>query len=403
MSTSCRTAALALLALAACGGAPAGERPAPPQTLSAPVSPHRDDSLSGLRDQVDAYLANAGIAKGAHVTELTIDPAISAAADEAVRRIAADAQVREAFMVVLDPRTGEILALSGRRHAQQAAHDASDAWDLAVRSAYTPASVTKTFTMAAALDAGAIRADQRFSGEKGAWTLDGDTLTDASPHGEMSATEVLVFSSNIATGKIALTLGKERLGEAFARFRFGVPPRVELEGPNAGKMNPFASLSRYETAETGAGHGFELSPLQVAFGFASIANGGTYRRPTLIRRVEDATGRVIHESAPEPQRIIRPETAQTVMRMLEAAVDRDDAHGKAARIPGCHVAGKTGTGEGREGWTYGSFVGAFPSEKPRMVILAGAVTRDGAGYTGPSIAAPLFREVAQKIIAKTGC
>jgi len=393
--------------MAACGGSPAvAAAPSPAAAVSAPsltVSsaqrPAEDSRIpQGLRGQVDTYLAASGLVKGPHVTELTIDPAISAWADEAVTRAVQDPQVREALTVVVDPRTGEVLALRGRRHGQQ-----DDAWDLGVRGEYTPASVTKTFTLAAALDAGVVRADQRFSGDNGKSLIDGQILTDASPHGDMSTTDMMVFSSNIVAGKIALALGKERLGEAFGRFHFGEVPRIELQGAAAGKLKPFSSLTKFQTAVLGAGHYYVLSPLQVAMGFASVVNDGVYNRPTLVRRVKDDAGRTVYESKPEPQRILRHETSETEMRMLRAAVDRDDAHGKTARVPGCQVAGKTGSGEAEEGWGYVTFAGTFPAEKPRVVIVTGVVAREDAGYSGPKTAAPMFREIAQKIIAATGC
>ncbi|WP_394841722.1 hypothetical protein LZC95_32185 [Pendulispora brunnea] len=387
-----------LSAVAACGGSPAAGT-APSLSVSSAQRPAEDSRIpQGLRGQVDTYLEASGLVKGPHVTELTIDPTISAWADEAVSRMAEDPQVREALMVVVDPRSGEILALRGRRHGKQ-----DDAWDLAVRGEYTPASVTKTFTLAAALDAGSVRVDQKFQGDNGKALIDGQILTDGSPHGEMSTTDMMVFSSNIAAGKIALGLGKERLGEAFRRFHFFDVPRVELQGARAGNLKPFSSLTPYQTAALGAGHGFALSPLQVVMGFASVVNDGVYQRPTLVRRVKDDSGRIVYEGKPEPQRILRHETAEAEMRILEATVDRDDAHAKTARIPGCHVAGKTGSGEDVEGWSYVTFAGTFPSEKPRFVILAGVVAREDSGYSGPKTAAPMFRQIAQKIIAANGC
>ncbi|WP_394831033.1 hypothetical protein LVJ94_31435 [Pendulispora rubella] len=388
----------ALSTVAACGRSPATDT-APAVSVSSAQRPAEDPRLPlGLRGQVDAYLEASGIAKGPHVTELTIDPTISAWADEAVSHMAEDPQVREALMVVVDPRSGEILALRGRRHGKQ-----DDAWDLAVRGEYSPASVTKTFTLAAALDAGTVRADQRFQGDNGKALIDGKILTDGSPHGEMSTTDMMVFSSNIVAGKMALALGKERLGEAFGRFHFTEAPRIELQGARAGNLKPFSSLTPYQTAALGAGHGFALSPLQVVMGFASVVNDGVYNRPTLVRRVKDETGRVVYESKSEPQRILRHETSETEMRILEAAVDREDAHAKTARIPGCHVAGKTGTGEDADGWNYVTFAGTFPAEKPRLVILAGVVVREDSGHSGPNTAAPFFRRVAQKIVAANGC
>ncbi|HWL88627.1 MAG TPA: penicillin-binding transpeptidase domain-containing protein [Polyangiaceae bacterium] len=393
------TAATSAASSAAQTGAPAAEK----ESENDPRVPR------GLRNDVEAYLDGAGIVKGPHTTELTIDPAIQGLADEVAARTVAKETAREAFVIVLDPKTGEVLALSGKRRAaaakgsQSAEGDARDAWDLAVRSVYTPASVTKTYTAAAALDAGAIRVDQRFGGEKGKWRIGGDTFQDGVAHGNMSVADVLVLSSNIGAGKMAVALGRERLGDAFHRFHLGVVPRIELAGAAAGDQLAFGTFSTFKTAVTGAGHNFKMSPLQMAMAFVAVANDGVYEAPTLVRSVKDGAGRAVTRGEHEAQVILRPETAHTVLKMLEGVVEREDGTGKQARIAGCHIAAKTGTGEDAEGWLYGSIVGAFPSDKPRVVIFAGAVAPESKGYGGGTIAAPMFREIAEKIIAKTGC
>jgi len=257
------TAATSAASSAAQTGAPAAEK----ESENDPRVPR------GLRNDVEAYLDGAGIVKGPHTTELTIDPAIQGLADEVAARTVAKETAREAFVIVLDPKTGEVLALSGKRRAaaakgsQSAEGDARDAWDLAVRSVYTPASVTKTYTAAAALDAGAIRVDQRFGGEKGKWRIGGDTFQDGVAHGNMSVADVLVLSSNIGAGKMAVALGRERLGDAFHRFHLGVVPRIELAGAAAGDQLAFGTFSTFKTAVTGAGHNFKMSPLQMAMAF----------------------------------------------------------------------------------------------------------------------------------------
>ena len=189
---------------------------------------------------------------------------------------------------------------------------------------------------------------------------------------------MLAISTNVGFSRVFDRLGGDRLGRWLRRFHFGaVPAAIEDRS--------------YEGAMIAIGGTITATPLQMAAAYAALANGGAYVEPTLSRRV----------APPARETIVRPETARTVIGMLEAAVNGERATGKDARIAGARVAGKTGTaswdlpggGQGR----YASFIGIVPADRPRFVILVGVEGPREEG-TGGTAAAPAFARVAARAI-----
>jgi cell division protein FtsI (penicillin-binding protein 3) len=245
-------------------------------------------------------------------------------------------------------------------------------------------------TLAAALEEGVILPTESFDCEKGAWTYQGKVMHDAHSYGSLTVSEMLAVSSNIGFSKIFDRLGGDRLARWLRAFRLGTAPPVE--GANAGWMPERIADKSYEGAVVAIGEKVVASPLQVAAAYGALANGGVYVAPTLSRRT----------STSPSERIMKPETARTVMGMLEDAVNSERATGKLARIAGPRVAGKTGTAgwdlpNGEEG-IYASFVGIVPSSSPRFVILVGVEQPQKHGGGG-EIAAPVFARVASRALS----
>lgn len=313
----------------------------------------------------------------------TLQPALQKIADDELERLVADAKPESAAILVLDPSTGEILADAGKAHGAAA--------DVAVARAFVTGSTMKAIPLSAALDEGILKADERIDCEEGQWTYQGQVLHDWAPHGVVSLSDAVAVSSNVAFGKIADRLGGERLGKALRAFRFGVAPAVD--GAVAGTIPARLEDHAFSLAVAGIGEVVTASPLQVAAAYGAIANGGEYVAPTRTR------GGVV---APR-ERIMKAETARTVVSMLENVVYGDHATGGLARVDGVRVAGKTGTAAwdlpgGGEG-TYASFVGIVPSTAPRYVILVGVEQPHGEGTSGGEVAAPVFARVATRILA----
>jgi beta-lactamase regulating signal transducer with metallopeptidase domain len=310
----------------------------------------------------------------------TIDRRLQQLADEEIDRTVAEWQPAAATIVVLDPRTGEILANAGRAHGARA--------DLALQRAYVIGSTFKPVMLAAALDEGVVTPADRFDCENGARAYGDRILRDAGAYGTLTVPEMLAVSTNVGFSKVFDRLGGDRLGHWLRRFHFGAAPA--LPGAAAGTLPARIEDQSFEGACVAIGEGrMTATPLQLVAAYAVLANDGIYLAPTLTRR------------SPAPgEPLLKPSTAGAVVAMLEEAVNSEHATGKAARIAGVRVAGKTGTAawlpDGSEG-TYSSFVGIVPAEHPRFVILVGVESPRG-NESGGKVAAPAFARLASRAL-----
>ena len=304
---------------------------------------------------------------------------------------------RGATGIVMDVHTGAILAMAtfptydSNRYAatNPALYD-----NPAVARPYEPGSVMKAFTIAAALDAGAITTSTK--------VVDGNNLTIAGVriqnadryehpwgHGAITAQQVLQLSNNNGAAKIGLKMGGERLYQAFRRFGFGQPTDIDIAGEVAGTVwdprSPNAS-GALTTAQNAFGQGLTVTAVQLVAGYAAIANGGTMVTPHVIAGWTDGSGTYHSTTLPTGERVMRPETSATVMKLLLGAIDGGIARG--ASVPGYQIAGKTGTAEiagpvkvrdasGKlvtrnqyiPGWIDSSFIGVYPASRPQLVTL----------------------------------
>lgn len=349
------------LILAAC----AGERPATHAGAGGPAMPR---------------------AAGVQAPEgSTIDARMQAIADEEIGRAVDTWQAEAGVALVLEASTGAILANAGREGGASA--------DVATKRALVTGSTLKAVTLAAALDEGVVTPDERFDCERGSFTYRGKTMRDPGSYGVLTVPEMLATSTNVGFTKIFDRLGGARFGRWLRAFHFGAAPPVE--GAVGGDLPKLEAGATYEGAVAAIGEAMAATPLQIAAAYAAFANDGAYVAPTLSRA---------HAATREP--IMKPETARTVMRMLDGAVNGELATGKLARFEGVRVAGKTGTAawtlpSGGEG-TYASFVGVVPAP-PRsspLVILVGLVQPHVENATGKTAAAPTFARVASRVIAR---
>ncbi|HEY6460794.1 MAG TPA: penicillin-binding transpeptidase domain-containing protein, partial [Polyangiaceae bacterium] len=279
---------------------------------------------------------------------------------------------------------GEILADAGKANGVPA--------DVAVRTVYEPGSTMKAITLAGALDDGAVKPDDRFYGEGGAWTYQGKVLHDAHAWNEwLTLAQATAVSSNVVYAKVFDRLGGPRFSRWLRAFHFGEAPGVA--GAAAGSVPPPFEEHSVRGAVAAIGEGVLATPLQMAAAYGAIANGGEYVAPTRARR-----------TGPAPrERILKEETARSVVALLEGVVTADRATGTLARVEGATVAGKTGTAEtalpgGGEG-IYASFVGFVPSRAPRFVILVGVERPTAVKESGGEVAAPVFARVATRALA----
>ncbi|HEY8171209.1 MAG TPA: penicillin-binding protein 2 [Candidatus Limnocylindria bacterium] len=299
--------------------------------------------------------------------------------------------------LIMDAETGAILAMASYP-SYDANRFATTEGELfanpAIARQYEPGSVMKAFTVAAALDAGAITTRDTFVDDNnlrvGAVRIqNADRYDHPSGHGPITAGQVLRLSNNVGAAKIGLELGGDDLYEAFLRFGFGAPTGIELSGEAAGRVwdpaGPNAS-GDLTTAQNAFGQGLSLTAIQLVAGYASFANGGLLVQPHIVAGWTDGDGTYHETEQPPAERIMRAETADTMVDLLVAAIDDGIAIG--ASIPGYTVAGKTGTaqvagpievetvdGQTVERWGYingwidSSYVGFLPAGDRKLVSL----------------------------------
>jgi cell division protein FtsI (penicillin-binding protein 3) len=299
--------------------------------------------------------------------------------------------------LIMNAETGAIVAMASYPSYDANAFATTDGElfaNPAIARQYEPGSVMKAFTIAAALDADAITTSDTFEDNNNlrigrVRIQNADRYDHPYGHGLITAEDVLALSNNVGAATIGLTLGGEKLYDAFLRFGFGAPTGIELTGEASGKVwdpnGPNAS-GDLTTAQNAFGQGLSLTALQLVAGYASFANGGLLVRPHVLDGWTDADGNYHEAEQPPAERIMREETADTMVELLINAIDNGIA--KGARIPGYTVAGKTGTaqvagpvettneaGEIVERWQYingwidSSYVGFLPAGDTKLVTL----------------------------------
>lgn len=322
--------------------------------------------------------------------------------------------------VVLDPATGELLAIAtapsfdpaapipeGLSEAQREAA-LERTRNRAIADSYEPGSIYKPYIASLAFDAGLARLDERF-------TINGPTrqfgpriIHDTHVYDVLDLRGVISKSSNIGMGMLGARLGNERLNEFVRRFGFGEVTGVSLPGEHSGLVQAFSRWNSYSTQSIPIGQEIAVTPVQVVAAFAAFCNGGVLLRPRIVRGVIDARGEILHDfSAPIPVRqVMKPESAERFRREALAEVVKSGTGQKAA-IADYQVFGKTGTaqvarsnGRGYIPNAYvGSFVGGAPLNQPRAVAVVSLFRPSGGKYYGGTVAAPACGAMLADVLA----
>jgi cell division protein FtsI (penicillin-binding protein 3) len=326
---------------------------------------------------------------GARLT-LSIDARVQYLAHRELKKAVTDHRAKAGGIVVLDARTGEILALTNLptyNPNNRGKWDPSRTRNRAVTDLFEPGSTLKPFTAAAAIEAGIVRAETIIQTSPGQLTIGNRTIRDAHPHGALSVMQVIQKSSNIGAAKMALSLPSQTLWSLFRNVGFGVVPESGFPGEVPGKLRPYASWKPIEQATMSYGHGISVSLVQLARAYTIFARDGEIVPLTLQKR----------EAPAEAVRVIKAETARSLRTMLELAVQPGGTAPKA-QIAGYRVGGKTGTAHKLEGRTYtnkyiSSFVGFAPASNPRLIVAVMLDEPSAGQHYGGAVAAPVFREV----------
>lgn len=321
---------------------------------------------------------------------LSIDSRIQFLAHNALRDAVREHRAKAGAVVVIDVRTGEVLALSNwptYDPNNRLALTGAQLRNRAITDIYEPGSTMKPFSVAMALENGKVKPSSIIDTAPGKLTIGTATIGDAHTYGPLTVEQVLQKSSNVGTVKMALQLPPQRMWEGLTAVGFGQPPQLGFPGAVAGRVKPYKTWKPIEQATMSYGHGISVSLIQIARAYSVFARDGDLMPLTMLRLDEPVAG------VP----VFKPETAQAVRKMLEMAAGPQGT-APLAQIPGYRVAGKTGTAHKLENGAYAnryiaSFVGFAPVSKPR-VIVAVMVDEPSAGqHYGGQVAAPVFARI----------
>ena len=343
-----------------------------------------------------------------HGVMLTVDAHIQYVAEREIDAAFRRTSARAAMAVVMEPRTGDLLALAIRPTFNPNTFldvPSRDYWrNRAVTDPFEPGSTFKVILAAAALEEGVVRPDDRVFGENGAITIAKTTIHDWKKYGWLTFSEVLQNSSNVGSIKVGLALGPDRYYRYMTAFGFGRPTGVGLSGESRGQLREPLKWSALSLPTMSLGQEVSVTALQMVTAFSAVANGGTMMRPRLVKSVFDANGRETRRFEPEAVRqVISPETARTLTRILISVVEAGTGH--RAAIPGYAVAGKTGTAQKLDSATHRysrapgvlSFIGFAPADEPRFVMLV-MLDEPKNEKWGSEAAAPIFSAIGREVL-----
>ena len=341
--------------------------------------------------------------------ELTIDKHLQHIVERELRAGIRTYDADAGAVVMLDPRTGEVLALASAPSFNPNAFAASvpsQRRNRAIQDVYEPGSTFKIVTAAAAVEEGVVERDEVFDVSAGFIRIGRNRIRDFHTYGPLTFTDVIVKSSNVGAILVGLRLGPERLSRYVGRFGFGKALSPDLPAESPGLVWSAETLNDRAIASISMGYQVAVTPLQMATALAAVANGGELLQPRVVRAVTRHGGRVMSERRVIGRAIAR-ETAAELTDIMKQVAERGTA--RRARVPGYAVAGKTGTAEklidGRYSNTdhNASFVGFVPADAPRLAILVMLDTPRTAmingirqrAYTGGAVAAPIFQRIAE--------
>lgn len=333
--------------------------------------------------------------------QLALDSKIQYLAYSALRQAVEKTRAKAGSALVLDARTGEVLALVNNptyNPNNRARLSGEQLRNRVMTDSFEPGSTMKPFVAAMALESNRFRADTLIDVSEGKMTLDGATIRDAHRHdGAMTVTQVIQRSSNIGSVKLALGFSPQHMWQTYSDLGFGQPVRVGFPGEVAGRLRPWKSWRPIEQATMSYGHGISVTMMQLAHAYMVFAREGEMI-PVSLTRVD---GPAVHG-----RRVFSPEVARQVLGMMEAAAAPGGTAPRAA-VPGYRVAGKTGTAHKLENGRYtnkylSSFVGIAPASDPRLIVVVVIDEPTAGKHYGGEVAAPVFAQITAGALRSLG-
>lgn len=343
--------------------------------------------------------------QGCNIT-LTLDKNIQYIAEKELASAVSASGAKGGMALVLEPRTGKLLALANSPNFNPNAYSQYSPWVLrnrAIADSFEPGSTFKAFLIAAALDEKVISPDDSFNCENGSYSIGGRVIHDTHKYSRLSVGEILKYSSNIGAAKIGMRLGREKLFGYLKNFGFGERTGIDLPGEAVGYLRDRSQWFGVDLATISFGQGVSVSAIQLVAAISAIANEGVLMKPYLVENVADSNGTVLRQYEPRSlRRVVSPESARAVARMMEG-VTREGGTGMNAAVDGFRVAGKTGTAQKVDAVTKGysvdkrtaSFIGFVPAEDPRLTIMV-IIDEPKTSPYGGVVAAPAFSAIARQ-------
>jgi len=330
---------------------------------------------------------------------LTIDQSLQWNTEQALLQGVSTAGAKGGIAIVMDVQTGDVLAMAsvdGATDTQPVRTASSTESNRPVATVYEPGSTNKVITMAGAIQEGVVAPDTVFNDIGQSYTVGDATYNDAEAHSStMSVTDILAYSSNVGTIRIAKMLGSQRFDHYLQAFGFGHTTGINLPGESAGLILPLNQYNDTSMASIPIGYSIGVTALQMLDVYATVANGGIARQPRIVAATVDAQGNRHDEALAAPRQVISATTAQQVTGMLKQVVNVGT--GTKAAIPGYPVAGKTGTAAKapyNTGEYMASFAGFAPADNPRLASIVVMDAPTGSIF-GADTAAPVFKQVMQ--------
>lgn len=337
---------------------------------------------------------------------LTIDNSIQIIAEEALAQGVAAANAKSGMAIVLDPATGEILAIANAPSfdPEDMRSGISNASNNTIQSVYSPGSVFKLVTYSSALEKKLFKPTDEIDAGDGTIEVAGHKFTDSHHVGRVTYAEALAHSSNVCAIKTGLRVGKSDFFSMVKKMGFGSRTGIELPAETAGIVRSLERWNGDSLASMSIGYEIGVTPLQIATAFATIANDGVRNQPHIIKEIHDSEGNTISVTEPKQSQVVSVETARDLRTMLRQVVLTGT--GRRAQLDGYTSAGKTGTA-----WKFdpktkrverskymSTFVGFAPAENPKFLIAVVMDEPKSGARDGGTVSAPVFRTIAQQLL-----
>ena len=346
-----------------------------------------------------------------HDIVLTIDSQIQHIVERELKEGIEAMNAEKGMAVLMNPETGEVLAMASYPFIDPNSYGKypeANRRNLPIWYTYEPGSTMKLFLAASALEENKVNPDSLFDCEMGRRKVGAKVIKDVKPYGTITFADVVRVSSNIGASKIGELLGRDKYHSYLKKYGFGDKTGIDLPGESGGKVLAPKKWGRIELATISFGQGISVTSLQLVTALSAIANGGYLMEPYIIKKIIGSDGSVIREKRPEVRaRVMSYDTSYQMKLIMEQVVE--EGTGKKARISGFSVGGKTGTAQipdPRNGGYYkdryiASFIGIAPMDDPRLA-MAVVVEAPRNKTHGGSVAAPIFREIAEKVLFHMG-